>query len=77
MVATLLANGTTTAMYFGTIHLAATQTLADICLVPQLGNARRFGVEVSRFHRLLAAEAACIALPAFANATPGKQPDAE
>jgi guanine deaminase len=28
----LLANGTTTAMYFGTIHLAATQTLADICL---------------------------------------------
>jgi guanine deaminase len=32
LVATLLANGTTTAMYFGTIHLAATQTLADICL---------------------------------------------
>jgi guanine deaminase len=28
----LLANGTTTAMYFGTIHLAATQVLADICL---------------------------------------------
>jgi guanine deaminase len=32
LVAALLANGTTTAMYFGTIHLAATQTLADICL---------------------------------------------
>ena len=28
----LLANGTTTAMYFATIHLAATQALADICL---------------------------------------------
>jgi guanine deaminase len=28
----LLANGTTTAMYFATIHLAATQVLADICL---------------------------------------------
>jgi guanine deaminase len=28
----LLANGTTTAMYFGTIHLPATQILADICL---------------------------------------------
>jgi guanine deaminase len=28
----LLANGTTTALYFGTIHLAATQILADICL---------------------------------------------
>jgi guanine deaminase len=32
LVDALLANGTTTAMYFGTIHLAATQTLADICL---------------------------------------------
>jgi maleylpyruvate isomerase len=51
--------------------------LADICLVPQLGNARRFGVDVSRFPRLLAAEAACMALPAFAGAVPGKQPDAE
>jgi len=28
----LLANGTTTALYFGTIHLPATQRLADICL---------------------------------------------
>ena len=51
--------------------------LADICLVPQLGNARRFGVEVARFPRLLAAEAACMALPAFADAVPGRQPDAE
>ena len=51
--------------------------LADICLVPQLGNARRFGVEVARFPRLLAAEAACMALTAFADAVPGKQPDAE
>jgi guanine deaminase len=32
LVDALLANGTTTALYFGTIHLAATQTLADICL---------------------------------------------
>ncbi len=32
LVANLLANGTTTAMYFGSIHLAATQLLADICL---------------------------------------------
>ena len=52
-------------------------TLADICLAPQLGNARRFGVEVSQFPRLLAAEAACLALPAFADAVPGRQPDAE
>ena len=52
-------------------------TLADICLVPQLGSARRFGVDVARVPRLLAAEAACLALPAFADAAPGRQPDAE
>jgi guanine deaminase len=32
LVENLLANGTTTALYFGTIHLPATQRLADICL---------------------------------------------
>jgi guanine deaminase len=32
LVAGLLANGTTTALYFGTVHLPATQRLADICL---------------------------------------------
>jgi maleylpyruvate isomerase len=52
-------------------------TLADVCLVPQLGNARRFGVDVDAFPRLLAAEAACLALDAFASAAPDKQPDAE
>jgi maleylpyruvate isomerase len=52
-------------------------TLADICLVPQLGNARRFGVDVFSFPRLLAAEAAAMALPAFADAAPDRQPDAE
>lgn len=52
-------------------------TLADVCLAPQLGNARRFGVDVGRFPRLLAAEAACMALPAFADAVPGRQADAE
>ncbi|MND67239.1 Maleylpyruvate isomerase [compost metagenome] len=51
-------------------------SLADLCIVPQLGNARRFGVEV-RWPRLLAIEAACLELPAFQNAVPGRQPDAE
>src|SRR5436309_10010470 len=37
-------------------------TLADLCLVPQLANARRFGVDVSIFPRLLQAEAACKAI---------------
>ncbi len=54
-----------------------TPTLADLCLVPQLGNARRFGVDVSAYPRLLKAEAAAKALPAFAEAAPERQPDAE
>ena len=52
-------------------------TLADLCLVPQLANARRFGVDVSAFPKLLAAEAACSEVPAFQAARPESQPDAE
>jgi maleylpyruvate isomerase len=52
-------------------------SLADLCLVPQLGNARRFGVDVSVFPRLLKAETAAKAIAAFADAAPDKQPDAE
>jgi maleylpyruvate isomerase len=52
-------------------------TIADLCLVPQLANARRFGVDVSVFRRLLQAEAAAKAMPGFADAAPDKQPDAE
>lgn len=52
-------------------------TLAELCLVPQLSNARRFGVDLAPLPRLLAAEAACLALPAFADAAPDRQPDAE
>jgi maleylpyruvate isomerase len=52
-------------------------SLADLCLVPQLANARRFGVEVAAFPRLLEAEAAAKNLKAFADAAPERQPDAE
>jgi maleylpyruvate isomerase len=54
-----------------------TPTLADICLVPQLVNAKRFGCDLSAYPTLLQIEKACNALPAFANAAPEKQPDAE
>ena len=54
-----------------------TPTLADICLVPQLGNARRFGCDLSRYPDILSIEKVCIAIPAFADAAPEKQPDAE
>jgi maleylpyruvate isomerase len=52
-------------------------SLADLCLVPQLGNARRFGVDVSAYPRLLKAEAAAREMKAFADAAPDRQPDAE
>src|SRR5579871_42301 len=52
-------------------------TIADLCLVPQLANARRFGVDVAAFPRLLKAEASAKALTAFADAAPERQPDAE
>src|SRR3546814_65893 len=51
-------------------------SLADICLVPQLINARRFGVEL-RWPRLVSIERACLALDAFVRAAPERQPDAE
>jgi maleylpyruvate isomerase len=52
-------------------------TLADVCLVPQLYQARRFGVELSPFATLRRVEASCEALPAFQRAHASRQPDAE
>ncbi len=52
-------------------------TLADVCLIPQLGNARRYGCDLSKYPTILEIEQNCNAIPAFANAAPEKQPDAE
>ncbi|MDR5651644.1 maleylacetoacetate isomerase [Ruixingdingia sedimenti] len=49
-----------------------TPTLADICLVPQIYNARRWGVDLTRHPRLVAIDAACADLPAFADAHPDR-----
>jgi maleylacetoacetate isomerase len=54
-----------------------TPTLADICLVPQLANARRFGCDLSPYPTLLKIEGGCNTLTAFTDASPEKQPDAE
>lgn len=51
----------------GAFSFGDSPSLADICLVPQLANARRFGVEL-RSERVLAIEAACLAMGAFAAA---------
>jgi maleylacetoacetate isomerase len=48
-------------------------TLADVCLVPQMFNARRFNVPIDRYPTLLRADENARALPAFAEAHPDKQ----
>ena len=52
-------------------------TLADICLVPQVFNARRLKVPLDAFPKIVAADAACLKLAAFDKARPENQPDAE
>jgi maleylpyruvate isomerase len=51
-------------------------TLADVYLVPQIESARRFKVDMDRWPRLSAIDAACASLNAFQRAAPGVQPDA-
>lgn len=54
----------------------AAPTLADVCLVPQLANARRLRCDLDNYPALLRAEAAALALPAFRDTAPERQPDA-
>ena len=61
----------------GPYSLGAEVTLADICLVPQVANARRFKVPLDRFPKIVAIDAACAKLAAFEQARPENQPDAE
>jgi maleylpyruvate isomerase len=61
----------------GPFCFGAAPTIADLCLVPQLANARRFGVVPEAFPRLLQAETAAKAVKAFADAAPDRQPDAD
>lgn len=52
-------------------------TLADICLVPQVFNSRRVGVDLARYPNLTRVYENCMRLPAFADQAPERQPDAE
>ena len=60
----------------GPYCFGAEVTLADLCLIPQMANARRFGARTD-WPRLEAIEAACRMLPAFDAASPERQADAE
>jgi maleylpyruvate isomerase len=61
----------------GTYCCGEDVTLADVCLVPQVFNAQRLDVELAPYPRIRAVHEACMALAAFADAQPSRQPDAE
>jgi maleylacetoacetate isomerase len=52
-------------------------TLADIAVVTQVTPARNFGVDLAPYVRVVRVYDSCMAIPAFADAHPSKQPDAE
>ncbi|HEU4613146.1 MAG TPA: maleylacetoacetate isomerase [Kofleriaceae bacterium] len=60
----------------GQFCVGDTPTIADCCLLPQLASARRFGVDITKHTLLLGIEERCLAMPAFQNAAPDRQPDA-
>ena len=61
----------------GPFAFGSTLSLADCCLVPQVYAARRFGVDLTPFPRIVRAEAAAMELPFVAAAKPEAQPDAK
>ncbi len=73
----LAALETLVARHGGTHAFEDSPSFADCHIVPQLYNARRFGVDLTPFPRLCAVDAAACALPAFAAAHPDRQPDAD
>jgi len=54
-----------------------TPTLADIGVVTQVTPARNFGADLAPYRRVVRVYDSCMAIPAFADAAPAKQPDAE
>jgi maleylpyruvate isomerase len=61
----------------GTFCFGDTPTLADLCLVPQMSNARRFNIDVSRYPTIVRIVDHAEQLDAFQRAAPAQQPDAE
>ena len=62
--------------YDGPYFMTDAPGFFECCLIPQVYNARRFGVDMDQFPKLKAIDAACNALPAFIKAAPENQPDA-
>jgi len=61
----------------GAYCLGQGPTIADVCLIPQVYNARRFSCDLGDFPHIQAIEAHCLTIPAFRQAAPEAQADAE
>jgi maleylpyruvate isomerase len=61
----------------GKLCFGNTPTLADLCLVPQVFNARRFNIDMSRYPTIERIVGHAEQIDAFVRAAPGQQPDAE
>ncbi|GGO79948.1 glutathione-S-transferase [Marinobacterium nitratireducens] len=60
---------------YGDFCFGETPTLADVCLVPQVANAQRFGCDLSAYPRIMAVYEHCCRQAAFQQAEPSRQPD--
>jgi maleylpyruvate isomerase len=65
------------AQHSGDFCVGSQPTMADCCLVPQIFNAQRFGVDMTPYPTLRSIDEACQELPAFQAAHPAAQADAE
>ncbi|EKS68867.1 MULTISPECIES: maleylacetoacetate isomerase [Caballeronia] len=61
----------------GALTFGDTPTVADLCIVPQVFNARRFGIDVSAYPTISRIADHASTIDAFARAAPAQQPDAE
>jgi len=61
----------------GTFCHGDTPTIADICLIPQIANARRVNLDIARWPTIARIETNALKHPAFDAALPKNQPDAE
>ena len=52
-------------------------SLADVCLIPQVFNARRYKIDISHLKKIVRIDSHCADITAFAAAHPSRQPDAE
>ena len=59
----------------GAFCMGDSVSLADVCLIPQLYNANRFGIELGPYPKLAAINTHCLTLEAFQRAAPRRQPD--